>query len=41
MYRRLFLLFFPLLAVAQTIPISFGDAINLIPPATSADGNTS
>lgn len=39
MYRRLFWLFFPLLAAAQTIPITRGNLINLIPPATSADGN--
>jgi uncharacterized protein (TIGR03437 family) len=39
MYQRRFLLFFPLLAAAQTIPISRGNPINLIPPATSADGN--
>src|ERR1035437_6731453 len=40
MYQRLFLLFFPFLAAAQTIPFRLGDAINLIPPATNADGNT-
>jgi uncharacterized protein (TIGR03437 family) len=40
MYPRLFLLFFPLLAATQTIPFRLGDAINLIPPATNADGNT-
>src|ERR1035441_3750016 len=39
MYLRLFSLFFPLLAAAQSIPISRGNPINLIPPATSADGN--
>ena len=39
MYLRLFFLFFPLLAAAQTIPISRGNPINLIPPATGADGN--
>jgi uncharacterized protein (TIGR03437 family) len=40
MYQRLFLLFFPFLAAAQTIPFRLGDAINLIPPATNADGHT-
>jgi uncharacterized protein (TIGR03437 family) len=40
MYQRLFLLFLPFLAAAQTIPIRLGDAINLIPPAISADGST-
>jgi uncharacterized protein (TIGR03437 family) len=40
MSQRLFLLLFSCLAAAQTIPFRLGDAINLIPPATNADGHT-
>jgi uncharacterized protein (TIGR03437 family) len=35
---RICLLFFPLVMGAQLMPVRLGDAINLIPPAVSADG---